>query len=239
MDPRLTEESMSSLELEFEEKSLEAAIEEACEKFRLPREKLDIEIISKGSSGIFGIVGAKKAKIRVKAKALPLEPAADKAKEILSVILGHVEVPTVIESEAKEDHIYLNIVSNGSGLLIGKRGKTLNALQYLVTKILQREMGENISVHVDTEQYRNKRETSLTELAHQLSEKVKKSHRPLTTGPMNAQDRRIIHLALKEDQEVRTKSKGEGSMRRVVIYPVKKSKQAAKAQPEDNNISES
>ncbi|ABK18276.1 RNA-binding cell elongation regulator Jag/EloR [Syntrophobacter fumaroxidans] len=219
--------------LEFEEKSVEEAIAAACEKLRLPREKLDIEILSKGSSGIFGIVGTRKARIRVTTKVPAVEAAAERAKEILSNILRHVDLPTVIEWESRDDHFYLNIISNGSGLLIGKRGKTLNALQYLVSKILQKEIGENYSVIVDTENYRTKREGSLTELAQQLSEKVKKSHRPLTTGPMNAQDRRIIHLALKEDQEVRTKSKGEGTLRRVVIYPVKKGRKPSRTIADD------
>lgn len=219
--------------LEIEEKSVEEAIHVACEKLKLPREKLEIEIISKGSSGIFGIVGAKKAKIRVTAKEVPLEAGAERAKEILTEILKHVDLPTVIETEAREDYVYMNIISNGSGLLIGKRGKTLNALQYLVTKILHREVGENVSVVLDTENYRSKREENLTELAQQLSEKVKKSHRPLTTGPMNSQDRRVIHLALKEDQEVRTKSKGEGNLRRVIIYPAKRGKKPEKDTMED------
>ena len=219
--------------LEIEEKTVEEAIATACEKMKLPREKLEIEILSKGSSGIFGIVGAKKAKIRVTAKVLPIEAIGERAKEILVEIIRHVDVPTVVEAESREDHVYLNIISNGSGLLIGKRGKTLNSLQYLVNKLLQKEAGENISVVVDTEGYRSKREVSLTELAQQLGEKVKKSHRPLTTGPMNSQDRRIIHLALKEDQEVRTKSKGEGNLRRVVIYPVKKGKSAPKEAPRE------
>lgn len=210
--------------LEIEEKTVEDAIALACQKLKLPREKLDIEIVSKGSSGIFGIVGAKKAKIRVSPKIMPLEASAERAKEILSEILSHVDLPTVIESEVKDEQICLNIISNGTGLLIGKRGKTLSALQHLVTKILHKEVGENVSVVVDTENYRSKRETSLTELAQQLSEKVKKTHRSLTTGPMNAQDRRVIHLALKEDLEVKTKSKGEGNLRRVVIYPVRKGK---------------
>lgn len=220
--------------LEIEEKSIEEAILLACEKLKLPREKLEIEIVSKGTTGIFGIVGAKKAKIRVTAKELPLAAAVEQAKAILTEILTHVELPTVVESESRNGYIYLNIISNGSGLLIGKRGKTLNALQYLVAKILQKEIGENVSVVVDTENYRSKREDSLTELARQLCDKVKKSHRPLTTGPMNAQDRRIIHLALREDPEVRTKSKGEGNLRRVVIYPVKRGKKnhPAAADPE-------
>jgi len=182
-----------------------------------------------GSSGIFGIVGAKKAKIRVVPKAFSPENAAERAKEILSEILKHVDLPTVIESELKDDQVYLNIISNGTGLLIGKRGKTLGALQHLVTKILHREAGENVTVVVDTENYRSKREISLTELAQQLGEKVKKFHRSLTTGPMNAQDRRIIHLALKDDLEVRTKSKGEGNLRRVVIYPVKRERRPKRA----------
>ncbi len=215
--------------LEIEEKSVEDAIALACEKLKLPREQLEIEILAKGSSGIFGIVGAKKAKIRVSTKQLPVEAAGERAKEILTEILKHVGLPTVVEAEARNGHVYLNIISNGSGLLIGKRGKTLQALQYLVSKILQSQTGENLSVIVDTENYRSKREESLAELAHQLCDKVKKSHRPLTTGPMNAQDRRIIHLALKEDSGVRTKSKGEGNLRRVVIYPVKKGKKSPKS----------
>lgn len=215
--------------LEIEDKSVEDAITAACQKLKLPREKLEIEIVSKGSSGIFGIVGARKAKIRVTAKAPSAELTAEKAKEVLNEILKHVDLPNVVECEAKEEFYYLNITSNGSGLLIGKRGKTLNALQFLVSKIVSRQAGENISVIVDTENYRSKRELSLTELAHQLSDKVKKTHRPLTTGPMSAQDRRVIHLALKEDHEVRTKSKGEGNLRRVVIYPVKKSKKSQQA----------
>jgi spoIIIJ-associated protein len=210
--------------LEFEEKTVEEAIAVACQKLSLPADKLEIEVLSRGSSGIFGIVGVKKARIRVTPKEAPIESAAQRAKDILTKILEHVELPTVVEAESRDEQIVLNIISNGSGLLIGKRGKTLQALQYLVTKILQREMSESVAVLVDTENYRSKREAGLVELAQQLCEKVKKSRRPLTTGPMSAHDRRIIHLALKEDHDVRTKSKGEGSLRKVIIYPVKKGK---------------
>ncbi|MGQ9484105.1 MAG: RNA-binding cell elongation regulator Jag/EloR [Desulfosoma sp.] len=209
---------------EFEGKTLDDAIQLACEAFQLPQEKLDIEVLSKGSSGIFGIVGARKARIRVTPKETPLGKACDRAKQVLTEILKYVDVPTVVESEVRQESVYLNIVSNGSGLLIGKRGKTLNALQYVVSKIVSREVGDNVPVIVDTENYRSKRESNLTEMALQLSERVKKYRRPVTTGPMNAQDRRIIHMALKEDQGVRTKSKGEGNLRRVVIYPAKKTK---------------
>ncbi len=216
--------------LEFEEKSIEEAIEAACRQLKLPREKLEIEIISKGSSGIFGIVGARRAKIRVTTKVPPAGLAAEKSKEVLDEILKHIDLPMVVEAEAREGYSYLNIISNGSGLLIGKRGKTLNALQFLVSKIVSRQTGESVSLLVDTENYRAKREESLSALAHQLGEKVKKTHRSLTTGPMSAQDRRVVHLALKDDHDLRTKSKGEGSLRRVIIYPVRKPKEAAKAE---------
>ncbi|MGC9197171.1 MAG: RNA-binding cell elongation regulator Jag/EloR [Syntrophobacteraceae bacterium] len=216
--------------LEFEEKSVEEAIELACRQLKLPREKLEIEIVSKGSSGIFGIVGARRAKIRVTTKIAPAGLAAEKSKEVLDAILEHIDLPMVVEAETREGYSYLNIISNGSGLLIGKRGKTLNALQFLVSKIVSRQTGESVSLLVDTENYRAKREESLSDLARQLSEKVKKTHRSLTTGPMSAQDRRVVHLALKDDHDVRTKSKGEGSLRRVIIYPVRKPKEAAKAE---------
>ncbi len=217
--------------IEVEEKSIEDAIALACQKLKLPREKIEIEVLSKGSSGIFGIVGARKAKIRAKAKVPPVEHNAEKAKEVLNEILSHIDLPNVVEWESKEEYLYLNIISNGSGLLIGKRGKTLNALQYLVSKIASRLAGENVSVVVDTENYRSKREVSLTDLARELGDKVKKSGRPLTTGPMSSQDRRVIHLALKGDQEVRTKSKGEGNLRRVVIYPVRKTRKPSGRKP--------
>jgi spoIIIJ-associated protein len=216
--------------LEFEEKTVEEAIAAACDKLGMPQEKLEIEIVSRESSGIFGIFGAKKARIRVTPKQAPAESAVQHAKDVLTRILSHIELPTVVEAEFTDDQITLNIISNGSGLLIGKRGKTLQALQYLVSKILQREMGESVSVVVDTENYRSKRESGLSELAQQLSEKVKKARRPFTTGPLNAHDRRVVHLALKDDQDVRTKSKGEGNLRKVVIYPVKKGKTQNKGQ---------
>lgn len=213
---------MSSLEIE--EKSIEDAIKVACETLKLPREMLDIEIISRGSSGIFGIVGAKKAKIRVRPKGLSPEELLDRAKKILEEILQHVKLPVVIDGEPREDYIYLNIISNGSGLLIGKKGQMLDALQYLVSRILSRQTAQNVSVIVDTENYRARREESLRELAQQLREKVRKTGKPITTGLMNTSERKVIHIALKDDPDVKTKSKGEGLMKRMIIYPVRQEK---------------
>ncbi len=210
---------MSSLEIE--EKSIEDAIKVACETLKLPREMLDIEIISKGASGIFGIVGAKKAKIRVRPKELSLEVAAERARKILEEMLLYVRLPTVVDAEARADHVYLNIISNGSGLLIGKKGQTLDAMQHLVGRIMHRESGQHVTVVVDTEGYRSRREQSLRELAQELGEKVRKNRKPITTGPLNTQERKVIHVTLRDYADVKTKSKGDGPMKRVVIYPVR------------------
>lgn len=222
---------MSSV-LEIEEKSVEEAIKVACETLKLPRQMLEIEILSKGSSGIFGIVGSKKAKIRVRPKSPSYEVATEKAKEILSRVLKYLNLPTVVEAEVREDHVYLNIISNGSGLIIGKKGQTLIALQHLVSRILSKELGQNFPVVVDTENYRARREKTLRELAIQLGKKAKQTMKPVATGPMIAQDRRVIHLALKDDPMLKTKSKGEGTMRRVIIYPIKPSEAES---PKGNN----
>jgi spoIIIJ-associated protein len=210
-----------STSFEIEEKSIEDAIRVACETLKLPREMLDIEIISRGSSGIFGIVGAKKAKIRVRPKGLALEAVAEQAKAVLENILQHVNLPIVIDSEIQENAICLNIISNSSGLLIGKKGQVLDALQYLVNRILSRQTGQAVSVTVDAENYRARREETLRELARELKEKVKKTGRPITTGLMSASERKVIHVALKDDPDVKTKSKGDGPMKRLVVYPFK------------------
>ncbi|MEJ5301427.1 MAG: RNA-binding cell elongation regulator Jag/EloR [Thermodesulforhabdaceae bacterium] len=224
---------MSSLEIE--EKSIEDAIKVACETLRLPREMLDIEIISRGSSGIFGIVGAKKAKIRVRPKGLSLDVLTERAKAILEEILKYVNLPTVVDGEPRENYVYLNIISNGSGLLIGKKGQVLDALQYLVARILNRQTGQTVSVVVDTENYRTRREESLKELARELKEKVRKTCKPITTGLMSASERKIIHVELKDDPDVRTKSKGDGLLKRLVVYPVRHGKSENKKNGRKSN----
>jgi len=205
--------------LEIEEKTIEDAIAVACQKLNLPREKLEFEIISKGSSGIFGIVGAKKAKIRVTSKVLSSEGAADRGKEILGEILKHVDLPTVIESEWREDQVYLNIISNGTGLLIGKRGQTLDSLQLITNRILNKKREEPVYVIVDTEGYRQRHMDHLRSMAVKMGQKAKRTGQSVFLEKMNPYDRRIIHLALKNDDLVNTKSIGDGVYKKVIIVP--------------------
>lgn len=213
------EETMSALEIEA--KSVDEAIEAACQRLNLPADQLEIEIVSQGSSGIFGI-GTRNAKILVSPKESSDDAPLQEAKKILENILTHIQIPATVEATWAEDRIKLDISSNGSGLLIGKRGQTLHSLQYIVNKIYNRQASIKSHIVVDTENYRERRRKALTDVAFHLSNRAKKSGKPAASSPLGAYDRRIIHLALKDDRQVRTKSKGEGALRKVVVFPVKK-----------------
>jgi spoIIIJ-associated protein len=218
-----TEEIMSAIEIEG--KSVEEAIETACQRLNLPADELEIEIVSRGSSGIFGI-GTRKARILVVPKQRSDDDSLREAKEILENILTHIHVPANVEASWEDNQISLDISSNGSGLLIGKRGQTLQSLQYIVNKMYNKHASKKIHIVVDTENYRERRRRALTEVALRLGNRAKKSGKPTSSSPLSAYDRRIIHLALKEDHQVRTKSKGEGALRKVVVFPLRKEQQA-------------
>ena len=240
--------------MEIEGKTIDEAIEKACSEFNVPREKLNIEIISDGATGFLGL-GSKKARIKAsimsidmamdtpaaQSKTIPqekppavsdsagpestedsVETPAMRAKRILEGILLRMNLDCPLTIEETADTILLNIKGDGSGLLIGKRGQNLDAIQYIVNKAVSKYTNNRKMIVVDTESYRKKREESLTALAEKLAEKVKKSKKALTVGHMNAHDRRVIHLALQNDESLTTKSRGEGEFRKIVIMPAKK-----------------
>ncbi len=233
-------------EYEFEGKTKEEALANACKELGLSEEEMETEVLSYGSTGIFGLVGVKKAKIRVavpESVAPATAPAAPEktetetetetapastdivqtAKEVVEEIVSYIADDTSVTATATADEITLEVHGGNAALLIGKHGKTLDALQYLVQRMVQKQGGTRIRVTVDVEGYRSRRKDSLSRLALRLSEKVKQSGKPATIKPMNAYDRRIVHLALKTETKVRTQSKGTGTFRKVVIYPQKKS----------------
>lgn len=322
---------MSSKTLEIEEKTIDGAIEKACRDFGVPREKLNIEIISEGSGGFLGLM-AKKAKIRasllsfdmdfslddspqtvrqeikrevnsdirpeakshtkpnikqekkqdrkpdiknetkseirpkaehraarsattlkspvsrpapvlIKPAAPPaapqespalvapavsavtaFTPSALKARDLLVGILSKMTFECQINATETDDTIILSIAGDESGLLIGRRGQNLDALQYLLNKAINRSDTERKMIVVDSEEYRKRREESLLGMAERIREKVKKTQKPLSLSHMNAHDRRIIHLALQEDEALVTKSRGEGEYRKVIVLPAKKGK---------------
>ena len=239
---------------EFEGKTTEEAIENASRKLDLPVEELRIDIIEPGSAGIFGLVGSKKAKIKVTVKmemtgevsteavteavtelstdedteasreVSPDVGADDEiglalAKETLENILALIPVETSVIADQVDGNIALNIEGDKSGLLIGRKGKTLDALQFIVNRIVNKTLDRRTRVVVDSENYRQRRRDSLTEMALRMGDKAKRIGKPVTTNPLNPRERRIIHLALKEDGRLNTKSKGEGLLKKVVIFP--------------------
>jgi len=213
--------------LEFEGKTTEEAIEQACAHFQLPAESLDIEILSVGSPGLFGI-GARKAKVRVVLSREEEEGEADadllpEAQELLERILELMgEKAKVVGRFDEEDRLSLSIDAQDAGLLIGKQGQTLEALQYLLTKMIAKKARRKVRVFIDIESYRARHQEALTQLALKSGEKAKKSGKPVTLNPMNPHDRRIVHLALQGDKEVKTMSRGEGLYKKVVVYPMRK-----------------
>jgi spoIIIJ-associated protein len=222
--------------VEIEAKTADDAIQKACDELGVSREDLEVEVLASGSSGFLGL-GAKNAKIRatVKEKQVPRPVAArppamptdnqvaETAKKILQDLLRLLEMEATVDLEEDSERILLNIRGDGSGLLIGRKGQTLDAMEYLINKIVHKDAEDKKRIVVDTENYRFRREDSLVKLAQRLGEKAKRLGRPVTISPMSAHDRRIVHLALEEDRSLRTWSTGTGLYRKVIISPEKKS----------------
>jgi len=211
---------------EFEGRNTEDAIQNASRELDLPIEELNIDVIEPGSSGIFGLVGGKKARIKVSVKTPPeTEEAEDRedarvAQGVLEKILSLIPIEATVEAERlDEGRISLTINGDRSGLLIGRKGKTLDALQFIVNKIVNKALDKKVDVVIDSEDYRKRREESLTQLAKEMGDEVKRAKKAVTTAPLNPHERRIVHLTLKDDPELETRSRGEGLLKRVVIVP--------------------
>lgn len=156
------------------------------------------------------------------ASAASIDPAlVGEARTVLREILSKIPVEAEVEASIENGAIYLNIKGDGSGLLIGKKGQTLDALQFLVNKIINKENapGDKVEIVVDTENYRLRKRENLREMALKISQKAKRSLKPVSMTPMPPHERRIIHMILAEDREVYTKSYGEGALRRIIVYP--------------------
>ena len=170
--------------------------------------------MDKGSAGFLGL-GAKPAIIRAR-KEVTLE---DKAVEFLSQVFGAMNLPVTVETSYSEEEkeLSINLAGDDMGILIGKRGQTLDSLQYLVSMVINKGSEGYIRVKLDTENYRSRRKETLETLAKNIAYKVKRTKRPVSLEPMNPYERRIIHAALQSDKYVTTRSEGEEPFRHVVI----------------------
>ena len=200
--------------VEFSAKTIDDAITEACQKLTVTSDKLEYEVIEEGSSGFLGI-GAKPAVIKARLK----NSVADKAKEFLKEVFDAMNIVVVIDVKYDEENRNIDIDLSGDemGVLIGKRGQTLDSLQYLVSLVVNKDEDEYIRVKVDTEDYRKRRKETLENLAKNIAYKVKRTKRPVSLEPMNPYERRIIHSALQNDKYVTTHSEGDEPFRHVVV----------------------
>lgn len=195
-------------------KTVDEAVTKALIELETTSDKLEYEVVDKGSAGFLGI-GAKPAIIRAKKK----ETIADKAIEFLSQIFGamNLEVSITAAYNEEEQELSLNLEGDDMGILIGKRGQTLDSLQYLVSLVVNKDSEDYIRVKVDTEDYRKRRKETLENLAKNIAYKVKRTKRPVSLEPMNPFERRVIHSALQNDKFVTTHSEGEEPYRHVVV----------------------
>ena len=195
-------------------RTVEEAVDEALKEFNVTRDQVDIRVLDAGSKGILGI-GAKPVRVRVSFDDSP----ESKAERFVSQILKHMGLSVELDVTMKERQIYINITGKNMGLLIGKRGQTLDSLQYLVNLVVNKGDQQYIGVMLDTENYRRRRRETLENLANNLAKKARMTRRPVVLEPMNPYERRIIHAALQNDKNVSTYSEGEEPYRNVVIVP--------------------
>ncbi len=150
------------------------------------------------------------------------QESIDLGLEALQKMADLITDDAQIEAITDKDRLTLQISGGNTGILIGRKGQTLDAMQFLTDKIINRQSDDRVRVKVDIEGYMETRKSNLRHLAYKMAEKAKKTGRPATINQMSAQDRRIVHLALKEDSQVRTQSMGDGYYRRLVIFPKKR-----------------
>ena len=205
-------------------RSVEEAIELALKELDADRDEAEVEVLSRGKSGFLGI-GAELARVRV-TKIPQGGSSAALANETVSKILQAAGVNVSRTLRAAHDPEVggpiIDLSGEDSGLLIGRRGQTLQSLQFLVNLIVRKQSGEDVRVVLDVERYRQRRESSLRDMANKVASRVAQSNRSVTLEPMSPADRRIIHTTLTEYSGVSTESTGMGDNRKVTIMPAER-----------------
>ena len=207
----------------FTGKNVEEALTKAVVELGVTSDKVEYEVIDKGSAGFIGI-GSKPAKINARVKeeeviVVSEAPADIEAiiVEFLSKVFAAMNLTVKINVNITEESVDVDLVGDDMGVLIGKRGQTLDSLQYLVSLVVNKKSDKYLRVKLDTENYRERRKETLENLAKNIAFKVKRTKRPVSLEPMNPYERRVIHSALQNDKYVTTKSEGEEPFRHVVV----------------------
>lgn len=193
--------------------TVEEAVQSALEQLNTTEDRVEIEIIDEGKKGIFGFIGAKRAIVRVK---LAKDPVKETEK-FIKQITKHMNVDITIQTQVEEKHVTYEMDGEDIAILIGKRGQTLNALQYLAHLAINKQKDKYFTVTLDAEGYRGRRKETLESLAHKMADKAKRLNKKVALEPMPAYERKIIHSALQGHKDVTTYSDGQEPHRHIVI----------------------
>jgi len=208
--------------IKVEAKNVEKAVEKALTKLGITREDAEINVIDDGSRGLLVFIGTKDAVVEVKEVFDPVK----KGKEFLETLLNKAEINVgveILEEKSDEEQVVYNLTGEKElGLVIGHRGETLDAMQYLTSIYINKELEEYFRVLLDAEGYRDRRQETLERLAERLAAKAERKKRKVVLEPMPSHERRIIHITLKENKNVKSYSEGKEPYRKVMIEPLDK-----------------
>lgn len=195
-------------------KTVEEAVKLALIELNAREEEVVVDILDEPKKALLGLIGGKEAKVRVTLK----ETADRKAKQFLESVFDKMNIAGNIQTSMDGKDLYVSVEGNDMAVLIGRRGQTLDSLQYLVSLVVNKDRDDYIRVVLDTENYREKRRETLEKLASRLAYKARKMRKDIILEPMNPYERRIIHSALQGNPYVSTRSEGEEPFRKVIIF---------------------
>ncbi|WP_248929326.1 RNA-binding cell elongation regulator Jag/EloR [Paenibacillus hamazuiensis] len=194
-------------------KTIEEAVKNGLRQFGVTEDRVKVTVLEQPSKGLFGLIGAKEAKLELEL----IPDALEEAVHFLQDVFRTMNLKVTIEQKKERDGILFNLTGEELGMLIGRRGQTLDSLQYLVNIVANRYSNTHLRIVLDAEQFRERRKKTLEDLAIRLAERVIRSRKEVILEPMSPQERKIIHAQLQDHSKVKTYSKGEEPNRRVVI----------------------
>ncbi|MFW5788279.1 MAG: RNA-binding cell elongation regulator Jag/EloR [Halanaerobiales bacterium] len=204
-----------------EGKTVEEAVDQALAILNINKDEAEINVIEEGNPGFLGFIGSKNALVEVKVKKNPVKIGKEFLEEVFSNTNLDVEI-NIIEDKTNSEQVVYNLNSPDLGIVIGHRGETLDALQYLTSLVVNKNIDNYFRVLLDAEGYRDRRKQTLIRLAKKLARKCLKKGRKVVLEPMPPHERRIIHMTLKDDSRVKSYSEGEEPFRKVMIEATEK-----------------
>lgn len=196
-------------------RTVKEAVEMALKELGSSEENVEIEVLEEPQKGILGFIGARPARVKIRKKEDPVEEAV----KLIRQVCVSMQLVANIDIKRKNDIVVINLSGEDLGIIIGRRGETLNALQYLVNLSVNRGKGKRTKIVLDVEGYRKRREETLRKFALRMADKAKYKRKSIMLEPMNSMERRIIHTTLQGRKDVFTYSEGEEPYRKIIISP--------------------